>query len=564
MNGNPGKSVLVWATLAVLLMSGNAWAIWERVDTYWNNWINSVDFINSDLGWVVGSFTSEAMKTVDGGQTWQFIPTGIDNSYSLTDVAFWDENIGAIAAYAGGVWFTTDGGESWTNVSMDSTAHINEVQWLSAETAVAVGWCDLNLDSPAYVMVTDDCWETVSYHTFVGEEDGPSINFMDVHMIDRMNGYASGNEFMRSLIGDPPEEGWAMHGVVFKTTDGWETCDRVLLTDFAICANKIFFTSLSTGFAACNEGQIWRTQDGGENWGLYDLGLMEFLEDITFISENTGWVVGSGGLNYVTHDGGETWGPQVSVTYNWNRAIDMISNDEGWIGGMDGIMFHTTDAGGAVNYRPEYFELIAPIDSTNLYQEPVTFDWEDAYDPDGDPITYWFRIWDRFNMIYDQTFEDIPESQITFDLSNISLPTDLPAVEFYWGVIAFDGTGNYRVCRFFNNFFLYHSTSSVEQSELPGEFELDAPWPNPFNPSTSIHYTIPRHSDVRVQVFDIMGRAVCSLSPGRQAPGRYQIVWDGHSDTGKPLASGVYILHFQAVGEDNAPFTATRKLHLLK
>ena len=75
----------------------------------------------------------------------------------------------------------------------------------------------------------------------------------------------------------------------------------------------------------------------------------------------------------------------------------------------------------------------------------------------------------------------------------------------------------------------------------PLTFGLDANYPNPFNAQTQLVYTLPVASPVELAIYNIMGQRVRTLVQGVQAAGRYQIAWDGHSDSGSSLASGVYL-----------------------
>lgn len=99
--------------------------------------------------------------------------------------------------------------------------------------------------------------------------------------------------------------------------------------------------------------------------------------------------------------------------------------------------------------------------------------------------------------------------------------------------------------------------TSVEQHDdhlLPTEFRLEQNYPNPFNPSTTIQFAVPQASDVKVQVFDIIGRRVATLVDQAYEAGVYTVTFDA-SD----LASGVYVYRIQA-----GDFAETRKLMLLK
>jgi len=91
-------------------------------------------------------------------------------------------------------------------------------------------------------------------------------------------------------------------------------------------------------------------------------------------------------------------------------------------------------------------------------------------------------------------------------------------------------------------------------SQSPNEFSLFQNYPNPFNPTTVIRYQLPVASNVRLVVYDILGREVAVLVNEKKAPGNYQVTFDGSN-----LASGVFFYRFQA-----GDFVATKRLLLLK
>ena len=71
--------------------------------------------------------------------------------------------------------------------------------------------------------------------------------------------------------------------------------------------------------------------------------------------------------------------------------------------------------------------------------------------------------------------------------------------------------------------------------------------PNPFKSSTAISYALPREGEVRMEVFDVLGRAVRTLVHGeRQVAGTHRLTWDGHDDAGRPLGSGLYYLRLRS------------------
>ncbi len=91
-------------------------------------------------------------------------------------------------------------------------------------------------------------------------------------------------------------------------------------------------------------------------------------------------------------------------------------------------------------------------------------------------------------------------------------------------------------------------------TDIPDAFTLMDAFPNPFNPTTTIAYTIARQEFVQLKVFDVLGREVAALINGVEAPGHKSVVLNAHG-----LASGVYYYRLQA-----GDHTQTKKLLLVR
>ncbi|PSQ84201.1 MAG: DNA-binding protein, partial [Bacteroidetes bacterium QS_7_67_15] len=85
-----------------------------------------------------------------------------------------------------------------------------------------------------------------------------------------------------------------------------------------------------------------------------------------------------------------------------------------------------------------------------------------------------------------------------------------------------------------------------EAAGLPEKVTLSAGYPNPFRDEVTLEYALPEEKKVRVAVYDLLGRRVRTLADGRREAGSHTITWEGRSDGGEPLASGVYFVRMRA------------------
>lgn len=95
---------------------------------------------------------------------------------------------------------------------------------------------------------------------------------------------------------------------------------------------------------------------------------------------------------------------------------------------------------------------------------------------------------------------------------------------------------------------------SIEDEILPNSFHLSDPYPNPFNPSTTIRYSVEAIHDSQLRIYDISGRLVESLVNESLEPGSYEFQWNAQF-----LASGLYFITLTS-----GNFSQTKKVLLLK
>jgi len=94
----------------------------------------------------------------------------------------------------------------------------------------------------------------------------------------------------------------------------------------------------------------------------------------------------------------------------------------------------------------------------------------------------------------------------------------------------------------------FAATAFVAGDPRPVEFGLDQNRPNPFNPVTTISYSLPSAADVKIEIYNAAGKLVRTLVDVRQEAGEKSALWDGTNDVGQKVASGVYMYRLIADG----------------
>jgi hypothetical protein len=101
----------------------------------------------------------------------------------------------------------------------------------------------------------------------------------------------------------------------------------------------------------------------------------------------------------------------------------------------------------------------------------------------------------------------------------------------------------------------------VSQCNAPQNytFQLLPNFPNPFNSGTRVEYRLAQKSRVELAIFNTVGQKICTLLNNLQERGEYRVTWNGATDAGQPVPSGIYFLKIQA-----GDFQQTRKITLLR
>lgn len=112
------------------------------------------------------------------------------------------------------------------------------------------------------------------------------------------------------------------------------------------------------------------------------------------------------------------------------------------------------------------------------------------------------------------------------------------------------------------DYFAGTSTISAEKSTI-AQFQLEQNTPNPFNSRTKIHFAVPEPGQVRVDIYDALGRPIKRVQHAFLSSGSHTLFWDGTDAHGQAAPSGVYVCFLQ-VDDGQKRLTMSKKMLLVR
>ena len=350
------------------------------------------------------------------------------------------------------------------------------------------------------------------------------------------------NQFFRQLQFIDKNIGYVIGTDVIKTTDGGENWFDITPDNTTTSYMSMIFLDSLQGLVGAED--LFHTTNGGKTWEKTVLAHNDSLIvlDIYFANSDTGWIYRNNGfwgwnphIIYRTTDTGRSW---VVVGTSWDlyptSKIRFVSFDNGFLFGETN--YHTTDEGASWTLIPD----TQLSRSTNIIDAILS--------QNGLILLY-----------NSATFAYSSDNGISF--SYYSTETDNNT--HLWDIVQIPRTASYYVGGDNGTLIRINFVTEVKSeanSTKSETFQLDV-YPNPFNPNTTVSFSLPANAKVKLVIYDITGREVTELTKKPYTAGMHQITFNASG-----FASGVYIVNTVIIpnGESGSKKMFTQKILLIK
>ncbi len=361
------------------------------------------------------------------------------------------------------------------------------------------------------------------------------------------------------------------YAYILHTTNGgtnWFIQDSSFNSDYnalsVVDANIVYAGGDSVGF-----GKLAKTTNGGINWIYLQLPINMLIGDMQFLNKDSGWTCVDlfGADVRTTTDGGATWQVRISGIAAQTQRIFFLNYSTGFCG-ANFDLYKTTNAGMNWTISSSFSQSLQSIFFLNQNTGWVGTGNQIQYTSNaGSNWVTQFLPAQGNNNLYDLFFFNNSTGYGGTGLNRIFKTTNGGQ---NWGY-QIDTGGSYRIsfidsslgwtcwlgakiCKTTNGGgAIFYTGFTPQGTNIPSVFTLYQNYPNPFNPVTTVKVDIPKASNIRFVIFDIIGKVLYEENEYLRA-GSYEFKWDASS-----YSSGVY---FYTLISDK--FTETKKMLLLK
>ena len=445
------------------------------------------------------------------------------------DVFFINDSTGWLAGSSGTILKTTDAGIRWTTLSPPTNEDIHTIVFFSYLSGLAF--------TQEKILKTTDGGETWSI-----------LN--NTH-------YSQKASFGSNMIGFS----YALN-FISKTTNGGVSWEGLLFVENTI--KDIFFLTPDYGFICGENAMLGQTSDGGVTWPRQSAFYYE-LFSVDAVSASLGWTVGLNGTVLRLTNFPNFYQQQSNVNQSL-VAVDFINGTDGWIVSKTGRILRTTNAGGFWEIYDELFADSIVTMKVNSAENIWIVGKEACYSNH----TGVFSISDiqiveakiDSNLIIQIESKGIPKPNYLLETSPTGMTIDPINGLISWNTKVL---GNHLVVvKAQNNFGSRVDSFYVKVIEPNGiednigannfGFALSQNFPNPFNPVTTILFSVPFETDIDFSIFNILGEKIRTIIKERVSVGNHQVQFDGSE-----LISGVYFYTLRSEAQYK-----TKKMHIIK
>jgi hypothetical protein len=323
----------------------------------------------------------------------------------------------------------------------------------------------------------------------------------------------------------------------------------------------------SVGFESWDELMgLEYTYDNYYRPGAATLGNNKALK----ITTNTGrgGIKGTADLNYPGGSAGvvvSTSGGRYRITdedgYYWIKntppgAVDVTAEIRGWFPiTTAGVNVPVNGTIEDIDFDMTRCDIPANLDASEGLGDRIELTWDAVSHPELVGYNIYRADWENSEYI-----------KLNSDPVAITNYTDnsIPDNHIYWYAVTAAYTGSYGDAESMDSEKAYGSTDNVtgvedESAMVPKEFFLSQNYPNPFNPYTTLSYGLPTYSEVRIDIFNVLGQRVVTLVDEYQTAGFKSVIWDGNDASGSNVSSGIYFYTIKA-----GDYRESKKMLLIK
>ncbi|MCZ7602048.1 MAG: T9SS type A sorting domain-containing protein [Melioribacteraceae bacterium] len=483
------------------------------------------------------------IKTTNEGETWETIVNGIEGSYVTANTLRMNpQNPEELYAGIGslGVYKTTNGGENWflTNLAYSDVYTIY-----------------IDKENPGTLLTGQYGWAIMKTGNYGEDWHHPKFNtpFQELPVLEiEFNPFNLDEGYAASEYG------------LFKTTDRGESwiystnMEKMQTVSYhPEVEGLIFASSVESDFFEGGLDAVYKSTDGGESWKIVST---ERIIQFDYDKNDSELIYALGqrySFLYKSTDQGENWEvilkqddiPQYPWAYPSSLVVSSIDQKLIYIGFRKkdddkGMLLYSSDGGeNWTRIDSKLNELdngghvatiwLDELQSGRMYVGTYSF---------GQPLTNNFSNGGLY-LTEDNgnNWRKVYGSAVNVIKADNESPRNM-YIGTKFGVKTFVDT------------LTVTSVRDDEKEILPSEYALYQNYPNPFNPSTQIKYAIPNGTNVKLKVFDILGKEIITLVNSYKNAGSHDVKFNAEN-----LPSGVYIYRMEA-----GNFKANQKMLLIK